>query len=223
MLLRQPASWVYLMTEQSPKPRQRNTIPRKSIPYVILGLGLLLVADLIVVKLIFNQGLIPTTLLSATPTETGALPTETMVTSRVFNGAHLVATTSTPTLSADTPSTELPTTETPVLEETPIFTGTPASTTSFTPSLTPVYESCQYTLKPGKNDFLYSIYWNWHINQNIPVLNNFYAKITCAVLLSNLKCSYHADSPGITQPGWILILPGVSANICLYHGGTPVP
>lgn len=211
------------MTEQSPNPPQRNTIPRKSIPYVILGLGLLLVADLIVVKLIFDQGLIPTNSLSATPTETGTLPTETIVSGREFNGAHSGAITSTQTPSAETPSTELPTTETPVSGDTPIFTGTPATTTSFTPSLTPVYESCQYTLKPGKNDFLYSIYWNWHINQNIPVLKNFYTKISCAVLLSNLTCSYHADSPGITQPGWILILPGVSANICLYHGGIPVP
>ncbi len=223
MLLRQPASWVYLMTEQSPNPRQRNTIPRKSIPYVILGLSLLLVADLIVVKLIFNQGLIPTTSLSATPTETGTLPTETMVSGRVFNGAHSGAIASTLTPSAEIPSTETPTTETPVSGETPIFTETPASSTSPTPSLTPAYGACQYTLKPGIKDFLYSIYWNWHINDNIPILKNYYARISCAVLLSNLKCSYHADSPGITQPGWILILPGVSANICLYHGGTPVP
>jgi hypothetical protein len=195
------------MTEQSALPHRSNTNPKKPILYEVLVISALLVAVIVVYTRIFRQGLIPTSILSATLTETGTPSTEIPVSETPLNGVSSIETTLT---------------FTPVAE-TPIFTEPPASTTPSSPSLTPAFGSCQYTLKSGPDDYLYAIYWNWHIDKNIPDLNNYYARIYCAALLSNIKCDYQAADPDITQPGWILILPGVSSNICLYHGGTPAP
>jgi hypothetical protein len=101
--------------------------------------------------------------------------------------------------------------------------STPVPPISAVPTPTPTFGTCQYTLKAGKNDFLYSIYWSWHINQNIGNVKDFYRKITCSARLENLECRYDADKPGVTRPGWILDLPGVKPEICTFHGGTPQP
>jgi hypothetical protein len=217
------------MKEPAPVHRPSNAIPRGSIPYVILGLLLLLAADYVVVGLIFKRGLIPGYVLTATPTQTGTPTAEASLREAGLNGSAVSVPSATLVPLAQTPQTETPVTltpgmnEIPVVTDTPEFPPTPAPTPTFTVSPTPVYTACQYALKPGPQDFLYAIYWSWHIDQKIPVLQNFYAGITCAVIASNEKCAYHAAEPGVTQPGWILILPGVTPNICLYHGGTPVP
>ncbi len=214
------------MTEQSPEPRRNNTVPRKSLPFVILGLVLLLAANIAVYLLIIRHGISPNTTLPMT--QTAGKPAPESVLNAV--PASKLIMTFTPwgkSPPSETPgllkSTDTPLTDTPVPTRPPVITKTPAPTTVLKPSLTPVFGSCQYTLKPGPKDFLYAIYWNWQINKNIPVLQNFYAKIQCAALLSNRQCSYQAAYPGITQPGWVLILPGVTKNMCLYHGGTPLP
>ena len=211
------------MTEQSSL-QTRDTIPRKSIPFVVLGLCLLLAANIGAYAVMIKKGLIPN-LIALTPSlETGTPPVETSVTETVLKGISSVGATLTFTPPAQTPPTKTLITETPGLTETPIFSGTHAPITlTSTPSLTPAIGSCQYTIKPGPKDFLNAIYWNWHINKNIPVIQKYYTKIFCATLLSNIKCTYKAATPGITQPGWILVLPGVLPNICFSHGGTPVP
>ena len=137
---------------------------------------------------------------------------ETSQPDTLLNGIPSFVTTWTLTPSSET----LPT-------DTPVMTQTPETATPLGPSLTPAFGSCQYTLKSGPRDYLYAIYWNWHINKAIPVVNDFYARITCAPLLSNIVCTYSVAKPGKTQPGWILILPGVSSNICLHYGGIPTP
>jgi hypothetical protein len=203
------------MTEQSAPPHRSN--PRKSILYELLVIFIVLIAVIVVYLLIFSQGLIPGFPLSATPTQTATPTDEITLPEAPSKGYSSLVKTLTALPPTETPSTETPS------SEALISTETPDATPSATPSLTPAFGSCQYTLKSGPEDFLYAIYWNWQINKNIPVLQDFYARITCAALLSNLKCDYQAANPDVIQPGWILILPGVSANTCLYHGGTPVP
>jgi len=200
------------MAEQSASPHQSKPKPRKSFFYEILVLGVLLVAVIAIYTRIFLQGLIPPFSLSPTFTETGMPSVETRQPETLLNGVSSFVTTWTLTPFAET-----------VSAETPMLTQTPATATASAPSLTPAFGSCQYTLKSGPRDFLYAIYWNWHIDKNIPELNDYYTKIYCAALLSNTNCHYRAADPDTTQPGWILILPGVSPNICLHYGGTPVP
>jgi hypothetical protein len=213
------------MTEQSPGPQRSNPNPRKSIFYGLLVLAILLVAVIIVYTRLYQQGLIPALLWPATPTQTGT-PLAEIISSDAHSSGYLslvktlTAGPPTETPSMEKSSSETPTSET-LLDEAPIASETPVLTTPFSPSLTPAFGSCQYTLKPGPGDFLYALYWNWHINANIPVVEDFYVKIHCAPLLSNFQCAYRVDDPDSIQPGWILILPGVSSNICLYHGGTP--
>jgi hypothetical protein len=200
------------MTEQSTSPHQSNTKPRKSFPYEVLVLIILLVAVIATYTRIFRQGLIPTSALPPKLTETGMPADETSQPGTLLNGDSSSVITSTLTPFAETLSTE-----------TPGLTQTPAAAIPSAPSLTPAFGSCQYTLKSGPRDFLYAIYWNWHIDKNIPDLNDYYARIYCAPLLSNTKCDYLSDDPDTTQPGWILILPGVTTNNCYHYGGTPVP
>jgi len=188
------------MAEQSASPHQSNTKPRKSISYEVLVLCILLVAVIAIYTRIFRQDLI-SIFTSPTLTETGMPAAETRQPETLLTGVTSSVTTWTVTPFADTPAT-----------------ATPSA-----PTLTPTFGSCQYTLKSGPRDYLYAIYWNWHIDRNIPEVNDYYARIYCAPLLSNIKCNYLAAKPGVTQPGWILILPGVSSNICYHYGGTPVP
>ena len=207
------------MTEPSPSPHQHEPIPGNSIPLAVLGLCVLLAVDILVVTLIYKNGLIPTSMASATSTQTGTPPAETTTSVPVLNGVTALQATLTPS----TPTPETTMNEIPLATMPSILTRTHATEAPPIPSLTPVSGPCQYTLRPGPRDFLYAIYWNWHINKNIPNLDDYYAGISCAVILSNDKCTYQAADPGTTQPGWILVLPGVSTNICLYHGGTPAP
>lgn len=195
------------MTEQSETPHRKNPAPRKTIIYEVLVLCVLLLAVIVVYALIFQRDIFPASISPVTPTVTGRSSTEI---------------TASETPLDEVPSMESTLTETPLVEL-PISTETPASTTTFSPSLTPAFGSCQYTLRSGPVDYLYAIYWNWHINKNIASVQDYYARITCAALLSNIKCDYQAAKPNITKPGWILILPGVSANICLHYGGKPLP
>jgi hypothetical protein len=200
----------------------RKSIPWKSILYGILGICVLLAANYAVYRLMLGKGLDPISAFSATFIATWTPPVETSVSETVLNGVSTSEATFTLTPSVQAPPTETPLPEAPGLSETPIMTETPTPAASLAPSLTPAFGSCQYTLKPGPNDFLYSIYWKWQINKNIPYLKNYYAGISCAVILSNKTCDYQAAYPGITQPGWILVLPGVTPNMCLYHGGIPL-
>jgi hypothetical protein len=203
------------MTEQTAPPHRSNS--RKSILYELLVIFIVLIAVIVVYLLIFSQGLIPGFSLSATSTQT-ATPTDEIILPEAPSKGYssLVR-----TLTA-LPSTETPSTETPS-SEAPMSTGTPTAEAPAMPSPTPAFGSCQYTLKSGPGDFLYTIYWNWRIYKRIPVVKDFYAKIYCASLLSNLQCEYQAADPGTIQPGWILILPGVTSNNCLNHGGKPLP
>jgi hypothetical protein len=209
------ANWEDGMTEQSGLPRPRNTMPGKSNPYVVLGFCMLLIADIVIVTLIFKQGLFPGPSLSATLLETGMPSYLTTASETPLNGVSSVETKLPITPLVETPPGETPTTETPILFQ------TPALTTPSPGSLPQAYGTCQYALKSGKKDYLFTIYLNWQIIKNIPNVKDYYAAISCAVLLSNTSCDYHAAYPDITQPGWILILPGVSPDICLSHGGTP--
>jgi hypothetical protein len=200
------------MAEQSANSDQGKPKSRSSFSYEILVLIILLIAVIAIYTLIFRQSFIPTVPLSPTFTETELPTAETSLPDTLLNETPSLQTTLTLTQSSET----LPT-------DTPLLTQTPEATTPPGPSLTPAFGSCQYTLKAGPRDYLYAIYWNWHINKAIPVVNDFYARITCAPLLSNIGCTYNAAKPGKTQPGWILILPGVSPNICLHYGGIPAP
>jgi len=208
------------MTEQNPGPRPRDPAPGKSTRNGILGLFLLLVINVAVFGLIYRNGLLPFSIGPAMSTQTATPAAETGVTATPKMGSALVATfTSTP--PGQGPPTKTPDPNLPAPFEPPAYP--PAPTPPYSSDVTPVLDACQYTLKPGLNDFLYSIYWNWDIYQKYPNRNDFYAGISCAAILSNIGCTYKAAYPNITQPGWILVLPGVSPNTCLNHGGTPVP
>ena len=217
------------MTEGSENPPRRK--PGRSIKKELLVLVMLLVAIAAVFALIYWQGLAPDFLLPAAPTQTVTPPEETSLPETTPAGfTSLVETltagplveTMTAAAPAETPLAGALLDEAPV-DETPTGAETPAPALTSVPSQTPTYGSCQYTLKEGPADFLYAIYWNWHINQNIRNQYEFYAQIYCAALLNNMQCTYHADDPDTLLPGWILVLPGVSADICSLHGGTPVP
>ena len=217
--------------EESPNPPRSDPASGNSRFYQFLALFVLLVAGMVVFALIYQQGLIPQFLSPATPTRTltpaETLPPETTSSSylsllNTLTAAPLVETQRSETPMDETPPDETSTGGTPA-EETPTLTETPTPLATLPPSPTPAFGSCQYTLKPGSGDFLYAIYLSWHIKQNIPVVKDYYARIYCAALLSNLKCNYQASNPNITQPGWILVLPGVSAATCSAHAGTPVP
>ncbi len=208
------------MTEQNPGPRPRDPAPGKSTLYGILGLCLLLAITVAVYVYIYRNGLLPFSIGSATSTPTATLASGSGVTATRRMVSALVATfTSTPPDQG--PPTKTPDPNLPAPFEPPAYP--PAPTPPYSSNVTPVLDACQYTLKPGLNDFLYSIYWNWGINKKFPNRNDFYSGISCAAILSNIDCTYKAAYPNITQPGWILVLPGVSPNICLAHGGTPVP
>ena len=208
------------MTEQNPGPRPRDPAPGKSTRYGILGLCMLLAITIAVYVFLYRNDLLPFSIGSATSTQTATLTPEISLTATRTMGSALVAT-FTSTLPAQAPPTQTSDPNLPAPFEPPAYP--PAPTPPYSSDITPVLDSCQYTLKSGLNDFLYSIYWNWGIYQKFPNRNDFYAGISCAALLSNIACTYRAAYPNITQPGWILVLPGVSPNICLYHGGTPVP
>jgi hypothetical protein len=220
------------MSEESHNPPRPNPASGNSRFYQFLALFILLVAVMVVSALVYQQGLIPQFLSPATPTRTVTPPAETSapettsssylslvntLTAAPLRQTQLAETPTDEISAGETPSDEIPASETPTLTETP----TPPAPS--TPSLTPAFGSCQYTLKPGPGDFLFAIYLSWHINENIPLVKDYYARIYCAALLSNLECSYEAANPNITQPGWILVLPGVSSEICSAHSGTPVP
>ncbi len=219
------------MAEESNNPSPPNPAPNNSRFYQFLALFMLLVAVMVVSALLYRQGLVPDFLLLFTPTRTST-PAETSLpettsssyqslvntlTAAPLMETQLAETPTEETSPGETPSDETPAAETPTITETPTLTAPPA------PSSTPAFGSCQYTLQPGAGDFLYAIYLGWHIKENIPVVKDYYARIYCAALLSNLKCNYQAANPNITQPGWILVLPGVSTRTCAAHGGTPVP
>lgn len=219
------------MTEESENNHQPSPAPGNSRFYQFLALFILLVAVMVVSALIYRQGLIPQFLSPATPTRTSApaetSPPETTSSSylslvNTLTAAPLVETQRSGTPTEETSAGETPSDETPA-SETPTLTESPTSPAPSAPSLTPAFGSCQYTLQPGAGDFLYAIYLSWHINKNIPVVKDYYARIYCAALLSNLKCNYQAVNPNITQPGWILVLPGVSTQTCSAHSGLPVP
>lgn len=209
------------MTEQIPGPRPRDPAPRKSILLGILGCCLLLAVVIAFYGFLFKNGLLPGSTGSATSTQTATPASNTTVTATPTKGVYAITATwpSTPTMyrsPTNTPDPDLPAPpQLPALPEAP--------TPPYTTDITPVLDSCRYALKPGKNDFLYSIYWKWGIYQKIPNLKDFYAGISCAGVPSNTACAYQASDPGTTMPGWVLILPGVSPNVCLSHGGTPVP
>ena len=194
------------MTEEPASPAPKNTAPGKPILYEVLVLCVLLLAVIVVYSQIFRKSLFPASRTTATLTGTGMASTKTP------------SETPSDGFSALEPSLTLtPNPELPNLFEPPIATAASA------PSLTPAFGSCQYTLREGPVDYLYGIYWNWHINQNIPDIQDYYDRITCAPLLSNIGCEYQAADPDFTKPGWILILPGVSENNCLHYGGKPIP
>jgi hypothetical protein len=217
------------MTEQPAGPHLSNPNPRRSTFYEFLVISILLVAVGVVFALIYLQGLVPAFLLPAAPT--GTAPADTALPESTSSGYLALVETLTAASSAKTQSFEAPVAATPLTDTLPDdmpaptepLARTPVPPTSSVPSLTPAFGSCQYTLKSGAEDFLYAIYWNWHIDDNIPRLQDYYAKIACAAVLTNMKCSYQSARPNITQPGWILDLPGVSASTCSSHGGTPVP
>ncbi len=224
------------MTEVPETPPRRKTIPEKSIKKELLVLGMLLVAIAAVFALIYWQGLVPDLLLPGTPTPAITSAAETSLPATTPAGftalvetltAAPLAETMTAAAPQETPLAEALLNETPVdgtsVDETPGVTETPALPMTPMPSQTPAYGSCQYTLKEGPADFLYAIYWSWHINKNIRDVQDFYLKIYCAALLTNLKCDYHPGDPDTLLPGWTLVLPGVNANICSLHGGIPVP
>ena len=208
------------MTEQNPGPRPRDPAPKKSTRNGILGLCLLLAINVAVYVFIFRNGLLPVSIGPATSTQTATPASGTSVTATRTMGSAMVAT-FTSTSPAQSPPAQTPNPDLPAPFEPPAYP--PAPTPPYSSDATLVLAECQYTLKPGLDDFLYSIYWNWGIYQKIPNLKNYYAGISCAGLLSNTACTYQASDPGTTMPGWTLVLPGVSPNICLSHGGTPVP
>jgi hypothetical protein len=219
------------MTESSEIIPPPNPAPSNSSFYQFLALFILLVVVMVVFALLYQHGLIPQFLSPATPTRTLTLavtsPSESTSSSYLSLEETLTAAPLLQTQLAQTPTEELlpdetSTIETP-LEETPSITEIPTPTIPPAPSLTPAFGSCQYTLTAGPQDFLFAIYLNWGIKQNIPVVNDYYAGIYCAALLSNLDCNYQASNPNITQPGWILVLPGVPAGTCSARGGTPLP
>jgi hypothetical protein len=208
------------MPDQSPVAPPKKHPARRNLLYGLLAVCVLVAVNIAVYSQIYRRGLIPPTLYStptmqfpSVPAETGMVPANPPTDETSLNAP------------SETPSPPAPIPETPARTETetPTILKTPFPTTPAPPSPTPEFESCQYTLKAGPQDFLYAIYWNWHINENIPYVQNFYARITCAVLLSNKACAYDSNYPGKVMPGWVLVLPGVSPNICLLHNGTPVP
>jgi hypothetical protein len=219
------------MAEQSENPPSSSPTPGNITFYQFLAVFVLLVVVMVVFALVYQQGLIPQFLSPATPTHTLTPPPATAPESTSSSYLSLEETLTAALLLqtqlAQTPTEELLPDETLTsempLEETPTVTEIPTPTIMPAPSLTPAFGSCQYTLQAGAGDFLFAIYLNWGIKQNIPVVTDYYAGIYCAALLSNLDCNYQASNPNITQPGWILVLPGVPAGTCSAHGGTPLP
>jgi hypothetical protein len=211
------------MAEQPPDPHPGNPNPWKSIFQKLLFLGVLLVAVVVIFTLIYQQGLVPAFLLPPTPS--GIPLAETAVPETTSSGYISLVETLTAAPLAKTPTPEAPLYMPPTAMPAPTepLAETPVPPTSLVPSLTPAFGTCQYTLKAGPADYLYAIYWSWHIKNNIPYLQDYYARISCAALLSNLECNYQPATPNITQPGWILVLPGVTAEVCLSHGGIPAP
>lgn len=210
------------MTEGSEPSPRRTPTPGKSHKTELLVLGVLLLAVLFVYARLQRLRLLPDALLppTSTPSQT-EMPLETDPPDEHSPGYYALVQTLTAAPLARTPEEQIASPQPTAIAETPAFTEIP--TLPPLPTSTPTFGTCQYTLKAGKSDFLYSIYWNWHINQNIRSVKDFYAKITCSARLENMKCNYEADKPGVTQPGWILDLPGVKPEICTFHGGTPLP
>jgi hypothetical protein len=202
------------MTEQLPDPRPRAKTSRKSNLFGILGICLLLVVVIAFYVYLSKSGLLPG---SVTLTQTVMPLGETSPTKNGLKTAALPAGPWTPTPTIPSFPAKIANTDIPLVTEASV------PTPPYTTDITPVLSACQYTLKPGKKDFLYSIYWKWGIYQKYPILDDFYAGISCAGLPANTGCAYQAADPDTTMPGWTLILPGVTPNTCLAHGGTPVP
>ena len=209
------------MTEQNPGPHPRDPTPGKSTRNGILGLCLLLAINAALYVVLFRNGLLPFSMGPAAFTQTATPAPGSSVTAMPTQGAYAITATWPPTPTEYRFPTQTPDPNLPAPYEPPAYP--PAPTPPYSTDATLVLAECQYTLKPGLDDFLYSIYLKWDIYKKIPNRKNFYAGISCAGLLSNTACTYKASFPNITQPGWTLVLPGVSPNICLGHGGTPVP
>lgn len=201
------------MTEQPPGPRKRSSIPRQAIPWVVLGLFGLLMADLLLFKTMFGKGPGQVALAATAPNPAAA---------------------ANPLPEPSNPAATQPPVETPgpgfaglapaaLATETPGLTGVPLPAPFSSPAPRPSYDTCQYTLQHGPRDFLYAIYWQWGVYKQLPDLNDFYTHIRCAGLPGNSGCSYNSEDPDTTQPGWSLLLPGVAEHTCLAHGGTPMP
>jgi hypothetical protein len=205
------------MTEGTGSSPQRKNTPGSSARSGLLVLGVLLLAVLVVFVLIYQQGLVPDFLLRPTLTLAETTPEATGLPDTTPPGYTSLVETLTAGPLAQTQTVEAAQEEMPVAEDT-LLPPTPSM-----PSPTPSFGSCQYTLKSGPSDFLYAIYWNWHINNAIQDVDEYYTRIYCAALQENIECDYHSGDPDTILPGWILVLPGVTANICTFHGGTPVP
>jgi serine/threonine protein phosphatase PrpC len=232
--LREPAGWQDMLTEQPvvgvQTPRRRDRSKRRIIPYVILGLALLLVAGVVALFTIFPPW--PATPAQTNPTTgaglTGTPSVETGLTETAATGLPLIngsPATFTPlpvTLSNEFPTqTETPTfTQTPIPTETPTITQT-LPTSSSLPPVNPVLFSCQWKVTLGTSLWGLATSWAGILPSNEPGLIAFYDTVKCAPQ-PNGNCDYQPPSRLII-PGWILILPQIPSNICILKGGTPIP